>query len=63
MNQIYFLFFDFRLLVLLAISIGQGRATVMRSVGAYELEGHGAWLFEKVDGDFFTILENNPHAR
>jgi len=31
-------------------------AGLMRSVGAYELEGHGAWLFEKVDGDFFTIL-------
>jgi septum formation protein len=27
-----------------------------RSVGAYELEGIGAWLFERVEGDFFTIL-------
>lgn len=27
-----------------------------RSVGAYEYESHGAWLFEQVDGDYFTIL-------
>ena len=27
-----------------------------RSVGAYELEGIGAWLFERVEGDYFTIL-------
>jgi len=27
-----------------------------RSVGAYQLEGLGAQLFSKVDGDFFTIL-------
>ncbi|MGE4063918.1 MAG: Maf family protein [Rhodospirillaceae bacterium] len=26
------------------------------SVGAYQLEGRGAQLFSKVDGDFFTIL-------
>lgn len=26
------------------------------SVGAYQLEGHGSQLFEKVDGDFFSIL-------
>lgn len=25
-------------------------------VGAYALEGHGAWLFEKIEGDYFTIL-------
>lgn len=25
-------------------------------VGAYALEGAGAWLFEKTEGDFFTIL-------
>lgn len=28
----------------------------MSSVGAYQLEGHGAQLFSKVEGDFFTIL-------
>ena len=27
-----------------------------KSVGAYELEGIGAGLFEKIDGDYFTIL-------
>ncbi|MEM9523374.1 MAG: Maf family nucleotide pyrophosphatase [Pseudomonadota bacterium] len=26
------------------------------SVGAYQLEKRGAWLFQRVDGDFFTIL-------
>jgi len=28
----------------------------MSSVGAYQLEGRGAQLFSKVEGDFFTIL-------
>lgn len=28
----------------------------VRSVGAYELEGAGAQLFDKVEGDFFSIL-------
>ncbi|MBP2229823.1 septum formation protein [Azospirillum agricola] len=28
----------------------------LHSVGAYQLEGLGAQLFQKVDGDFFTIL-------
>lgn len=31
-------------------------ATVLSSVGCYQLEGQGAQLFEKVDGDFFAIL-------
>lgn len=31
-------------------------ADVLHSVGAYRLEGLGAQLFERVDGDFFTIL-------
>ena len=26
------------------------------SVGAYQLEGIGVHLFERVDGDYFTIL-------
>jgi septum formation protein len=30
--------------------------TVLASVGAYRLEGPGAHLFSKVDGDYFTIL-------
>jgi nucleoside triphosphate pyrophosphatase len=29
---------------------------VLHSVGAYQLEGMGAQLFERVTGDFFTIL-------
>lgn len=29
---------------------------VLESVGAYQLEGLGARLFEKVEGDYFTIL-------
>lgn len=29
---------------------------VLTSVGAYQLEGRGAQLFAKVEGDFFTIL-------
>jgi septum formation protein len=28
----------------------------MSSVGAYQLEGRGAQLFSKIEGDFFTIL-------
>lgn len=30
--------------------------TAMASVGAYQLEGIGIHLFEKVEGDYFTIL-------
>lgn len=29
---------------------------VCRSVGAYRLEGHAIQLFDKIDGDYFTIL-------
>ncbi|MBX3428011.1 MAG: Maf family protein [Hyphomonadaceae bacterium] len=29
---------------------------VLRSVGAYQLEGLGAQLFERVDGDYFSVL-------
>ena len=28
----------------------------MRSVGGYQLEGIGIHLFERVEGDYFTIL-------
>ncbi|HET6157617.1 MAG TPA: nucleoside triphosphate pyrophosphatase [Dongiaceae bacterium] len=34
----------------------QAGADVLHSVGAYQLEGLGAQLFERVKGDFFTIL-------
>lgn len=30
--------------------------TVTSSVGAYQLEGLGAHLFERIEGDYFTIL-------
>lgn len=29
---------------------------VLSSVAAYKLEEHGPWLFDKIQGDFFTIL-------
>jgi septum formation protein len=28
----------------------------LSSVGAYQIEGEGIQLFEKIDGDYFTIL-------
>jgi septum formation protein len=31
-------------------------AAVLTSVGAYQLEGLGAQLFERIEGDYFTIL-------
>jgi septum formation protein len=31
-------------------------ANVTRSVGAYEIEGAGIQLFERIEGDYFTIL-------
>ena len=34
-------------------SVGEA---AMTSVGAYQLEGPGAQLFERVDGDYFTVL-------
>jgi septum formation protein len=40
--------------------IGRHLATVgdaaLQSVGAYQLEGRGIQLFEKIDGDFFAVL-------
>ncbi|WP_208438895.1 Maf family protein, partial [Bartonella grahamii] len=29
---------------------------VLNSVGVYQIEGEGIQLFEKIDGDFFTIV-------
>lgn len=34
----------------------QAGTAVLSSVGAYQLEGLGAQLFDKVEGDFFTVL-------
>jgi septum formation protein len=31
-------------------------ATVLSSVGCYELEGEGVQLFERIEGDYFAIL-------
>jgi septum formation protein len=28
----------------------------LKSVGAYQLEGRGIQLFEKIEGDYFTIV-------
>lgn len=36
--------------------LDQAGEDILRSVGAYQLEGIGAQLFERVSGDFFTIL-------
>lgn len=36
--------------------LGQAGSTVMRSVGGYQLENLGIQLFEKIEGDHFTIL-------
>lgn len=36
--------------------LGAAGAELLESVGAYRLEGLGAQLFERVEGDFFTIL-------
>ncbi|HSI00490.1 MAG TPA: Maf family nucleotide pyrophosphatase [Reyranella sp.] len=36
--------------------LGRAGAGVLSSVGAYQLEGLGAHLFTRVDGDYFTIL-------
>jgi len=33
-----------------------GEAVVTSSVGAYQLEGLGVHLFERIEGDHFTIL-------
>jgi septum formation protein len=30
--------------------------TILNAVGAYQLEGRGVQLFERMDGDYFTIL-------
>jgi septum formation protein len=34
----------------------QAGTVVCQSVGAYQLEGSGAQLFERIEGDYFTIL-------
>jgi septum formation protein len=36
--------------------LAQAGEAVCQSVGAYQLEGLGAQLFERIEGDYFTIL-------
>jgi septum formation protein len=36
--------------------LNEARVAVTSSVGAYQLEGLGVHLFERVEGDHFTIL-------
>lgn len=36
--------------------LGRVGAAALQSVGAYQLEGLGAQLFQRVEGDYFTIL-------
>lgn len=36
--------------------ISQAGEAICQSVGAYQLEGLGVQLFERIDGDYFTIL-------
>ena len=36
--------------------LGTAGDAVAASVGAYQLEGLGVHLFERIDGDHFTIL-------
>lgn len=36
--------------------LGRNPEAALRSVAGYELEGEGVQLFERVDGDYFTIL-------
>jgi septum formation protein len=36
--------------------IARAGASVLTSVGAYQLEGLGAQLFERVEGDYFSVL-------
>jgi len=36
--------------------LDQAGDSVTVSVGAYQLEGFGVQLFERVDGDYFTVL-------
>jgi septum formation protein len=40
----------------IATYLDQAGDAVMSSVGAYQLEGLGVHLFERIDGDHFTIL-------
>ena len=36
--------------------IAKAGIALTRAVGGYELESHGSWLFERIEGDYFTVL-------
>ena len=36
--------------------LGRGGESALSSVGAYQVEGPGIQLFEKIEGDYFTIV-------
>ena len=36
--------------------LARNTEAALASVGCYQLEGEGAQLFERIDGDYFTIL-------
>ena len=36
--------------------LAQAGSTILNCVGCYEIEGAGVQLFERIDGDYFTIL-------
>lgn len=42
--------------VYLAAYLKDAGPAILACVGCYELEGRGAHLFDKIDGDYFTIL-------
>lgn len=42
--------------VFLETYLAQAGNAILKSVGCYELEGFGIQLFERIEGDYFTIL-------
>ena len=36
--------------------LAEAGSSICSSVGGYEIEGRGIQLFERVDGDYFSIL-------
>jgi septum formation protein len=40
----------------LANYLARGGDAILKSVGCYELEGRGVQLFDRIEGDYFTIL-------
>ncbi|MGB4867138.1 MAG: Maf family protein, partial [Hyphomicrobium sp.] len=40
----------------LACYLDRAGSRILNSVGCYEIEGPGVQLFERIEGDYFTIL-------